>query len=172
MNRHLQVWTVCAAIGLCSLSVGAAQPDNPAIDAIGYQFDVAAAMLQRQARRVDDDEFIRLARLPDAVILDARSPDAYALRHVAGAAHLNYTDFTAETLAGVIPSKRTRILIYCNNNFLDSPAAFAAKSARASLNPATFAALRSYGYENVYELGTLRSVSDSPLPFAGSEVDR
>ena len=84
--------------------------------------------------------------------------------HVKGAVNLGYPDFTAESLAQVIPSKTTRVLIYCNNNFLNSPA-FMMKVAPASLNLSTFATLHMYGYDNVYELGPLVAIEKSKLEF-------
>ena len=53
----------------------------------------------------------------NAVVLDARNASKYALRHIKGAVNLQFTDFAAGTLAQIIPSKTTKILIYCNNNF-------------------------------------------------------
>ncbi len=88
---------------------------------------------------------------------------------VKGAINLPFTDFTAQTLAQRIPSSQTRVLIYCNNNFLDSPRAFATKAPAASLNLSTFTALRSYGYRNVYELGELISVHETQLELVGTD---
>jgi phage shock protein E len=92
------------------------------------------------------------------------------LRHITGALNLSFPDFTADSLAQIIPAKGTKVLIYCNNNFLGSPAAFASKSPAASLNISTFVNLTTYGYTNVYELGPLLDINTSKLPFAGTEV--
>ena len=70
----------------------------------------------------------------------------------------------------IFPNKQTRILIYCNNNFLGAPRALASKMAPASLNISTYIALATYGYTNVYELGPLLDVATTKLPFAGTEV--
>ena len=79
-------------------------------------------------------EFMLMAGDPSTVILDARSAEKFALLHVKGAKNLSLPDITEEELAKVIPSKSTRILIYCNNNFLNEPSAFPAKNLSASLN--------------------------------------
>jgi hypothetical protein len=42
----------------------------------------------------------------------------FKAKHIKGAIHLDFTDFTQENLEALIPDKNTRILIYCNNNFL------------------------------------------------------
>ena len=75
-----------------------------------------------------------MAARRSTVILDARSTEKFDLLHVKGATHLSFPDFTAEELARIIPSKDTRILIYCNNNFLNEPEAFAIKARPASLS--------------------------------------
>jgi hypothetical protein len=102
--------------------------------------------------------------------LDARTASKYELRHIRGAVSLPFTDFTADTLAKVIPVKRTKVLIYCNNNFLSSPVSFASKAAPASLNISTYTSLRTYGYTNIFELGPLLDVLTTAIPFAGTEL--
>ena len=104
------------------------------------------------------------------MLLDARSVVAYNMRHIVGAVNLSLPDFTADSLAQTIPTKGTKVLVYCNNNFLGSPAAFAPKSPAASLNISTFVNLTTYGYTNVYELGPLLDVHTSKLRFEGTEV--
>ena len=79
-------------------------------------------------------EFISMAGDPSTVILDARSAEKFALLHVKGAKNLSLPDITEEELAKIIPSKSTRILIYCNNNFANEPGAFPSKALSASLN--------------------------------------
>ena len=126
----------------------------------------------REQRRVTEDQFMELAARPDTVVLDARSADKFAMRHIKGAVRLPFTDFTEASLAKAIPTKTTRVLIYCNNNFRGSPAAFASKSPAASLNISSYIALTTYGYTNVYELGPLLDVAKTKLPFEGSEVTK
>jgi len=86
--------------------------------------------------------------------------------------NLSLPDFTADDLAQTIPAKGTKVLIYCNNNFLGSPVAFASKAPAASLNISTFVNLYTYGYTNVYELGPLVNVKSTALPFEGTEVSK
>ena len=126
----------------------------------------------REKRRVTEDEFIAMAAEPGTVVLDARSADKYALRHIRGAVSLPFTDFTAESLTRVLRQKDSRVLIYCNNHFRGSPVSLATKSAPASLNISTYIALATYGYTNVYELGPLLDVKKTKLPFDGTEVAR
>jgi hypothetical protein len=137
---------------------------NPAIDMNAHMRLTAEAAKLREGRRLTEEEFLRMSREPGTVVLDARSSEMYRLLHVKGAINLSYPDFTAGALAEVIPSKTTRILIYCNNNFYDSPA-FRTKAPPASLNLSTYATLYMYGYENVYELGPIVAQQTSKLEF-------
>ena len=134
--------------------------DNPLIDYPGFIELGEEVYAYRDKRRVSVDEFMRMAKDPGTIILDTRSKAKYDMLHVAGAKHVNFSDFTVESLAEVIPSKDTRILIYCNNNFFAdqvprgsvSREAFPGKSAPLALNIPTFINLYGYGYQNIYEL--------------------
>ena len=160
---------------LCLFAVGgwAADPiPNPLIDYGAFQADVAKVGQLREKRRISEADFIRMARDPDTVVLDARSAGMFALLHVKGARNLSLPDITEDELARVIASKSTRVLIYCNNNFLNAPEAFPTKRLEASLNIYTFNVLYSYGYTNVYELGPLLDIHKTRLTFEGSRPPR
>jgi hypothetical protein len=138
---------------------------NPAIDMDGYLRVSHEAAQHREARRVSEEEFIRMSREPGTVVLDARSREKFDELHVKGAVSLPFPDIAIESLKATIPDKATRILIYCNNNFANAEGPFPAKIARASLNLSTYIALYSYGYRNVYELGPFVDLKDSKLEF-------
>jgi hypothetical protein len=145
-------------------------PANPLIDYDAFAANVAAVQRVRESRRISEAEFIRMARQPNTVVLDARSERLFKLRHVAGAVNLSFPEFTQDTLAQIIPSRGTRILIYCNNNFTGAPESLPMKNLSSALNVSTFVSLHAYGYRNVYELGPAIDVSQSRLAFAGTEV--
>lgn len=151
-------------------AVHAQQGSTPA-DPLAYG-DFAKSVAEvgntRDARRVSEDEFMRLAREPGTVVLDARSERLYRLRHVVGAVNVPLTEFTPETLARAIPAKDTRVLIYCNNNFEGAPESMPLK--RIALNVSTYVSLNAYGYRDVYELGPVIEVARSRFAFAGSEL--
>ena len=147
-----------------------AAPQNPLIDYDGFAANVAAVQRVRESRRISETVFIRMAREPGTVVLDARSERMYTLRHVKGAVNLSFPEFTVATLARVIPSKATRVLIYCNNNFIGAPESLEMKNGGSALNVSTFVSLHAYGYRNVYELGPAIDFSKSRLAFAGAEV--
>ena len=157
----------------CALLAPTARADdgNPRIDYRRFAAGVAEVEALRESRRVGEDEFLALAAKPDTVILDARSREKYDLLHVRGARPLSFPDITAAELAKVIPTKDTRVLIYCNNNFENEERAFARKVAPAALNVHTFNVLHAYGYTNVHELRPLLDVRTTKIPFAGTAAD-
>lgn len=165
---------IVTMVGGRDVSASEREIPNRKIDYPAYQKLVADVGPLREKRRITEAEFIAMAAEPGTIVLDARSADKYALRHIAGAVSLPFTDFTEESLAAAIPDKATRVLIYCNNNFEGPEAerAFPAKLKSASLNISTFVALVTYGYKNVYELGPLLDVATAKVAFAGTEVAR
>jgi hypothetical protein len=72
----------------------------------------------RKDRLVTLEDFKKMSSKPNTVILDTRSDSMFKAKHIKGAIHLDFTDFTQDNLERLIPDKNTRILIYCNNNFL------------------------------------------------------
>lgn len=164
-----QFFTIILAMGVCQ-SVFAETITNRLIDYGGFQKIVQTTAPVREERRLTEAQFIAAMGEKDVVLLDARSASRYEMRHIRGAVSLPFTEFTEETLARVIPTKNTKVLIYCNNNFENSPRAFASKAPSASLNLSTYTSLRSYGYTNIFELGPLLDVRATAIPFAGTEV--
>ena len=138
---------------------------NPNIDMQGYLKVASEAANYRESRRLTEDDFIRMSREPGTIILDARSREKYDTLHIKDAVNLSFPDITVESLNRVLPDKNTRILIYCNNNFVGEEKAFPTKMITASLNINTYIALYTYGYRNVYELGPLLDINKSKLDF-------
>jgi len=161
-----------AILGLCALAASADDMPNQLIDYAAFEQNVSAVGVLRAQRRITEDDFIRMASDPQTIVLDARSAEKFAMLHVKGARNLSLPDVTGEELARRIPSKSTRILIYCNNNFLDEPRAFPSKALSASLNVYTFNVLYAYGYTNVYELGPLIQINRTSIPFEGQLAAR
>ncbi len=134
----------------------------------------------RKKRLISIDEFNQKAKEKNTLILDTRSTEMYNRKHIKGAVHLDFTDFTQSNLAKIIPSTTTNILIYCNNNFDDDQINFASKIAQPkskakkpvslALNIPTFINLYGYGYRNIYELADLVSVFSDKIEFEGSDV--
>ena len=134
----------------------------------GYLRAASEAAEHRESRRLTEDDFIRMSRAPGTIILDARSREKYNELHIKGAINLSFPDITVDSLKSTLPDKNTRILIYCNNNFVGAEKPFPTKAPIASLNLSTYIALYSYGYRNVYELGPLLDIKTSKLDFVSS----
>jgi phage shock protein E len=162
VTRTLFVPVLLVFAGLAS----AQDIPNPLIDYAAFQNGVERVGTIREKLRVTEAEFIALAKDPSTVVLDARSAGKFALLHVRGAINLSLPDMTETELAKIIPSKSTRVLIYCNNNFTNEPNAFPSKNLAASLNVYTMNVLFAYGYTNVYELGPLVDIRKTSIPFA------
>lgn len=148
----------------------AADKGNPIIDYQGFTKQVEEVGKLREKRRISEETFLGMIKDKKTILLDARSGPMYKLLHVRGAVNLSLPDFTEEALAEIIPTKDTRVVIYCNNNFKNEPAAFAPKAPAASLNIHSFNALHSYGYTNVYELKPLLDRATTKIPFEGTQL--
>jgi hypothetical protein len=168
---HRRVLILAAAVCFPAIGVPAdppAVPANPAIDMNGYLRVAAEAAKHRETRRLTEADFVRQSRESGTIVLDARSREKYDLLHVKGAINLSFPDITVESLKRLLPDKSARILIYCNNNFVNAEEAFPTKRPVASLNISTYIALYSYGYRNVYELGPRLDPAQSKVPFEAS----
>lgn len=142
---------------------------------------------KRADHLVSLDVFLKMSKENNVVILDTRSDYRFNRKHLKGAIHLDFTDFTQENLLKLIPDTNSKILIYCNNNFNGDQIDFASKIARPknnmetqilsnrkpimlALNIPTHINLYGYGYRNIYELDELVNVSDPRIKFEGTEV--
>lgn len=153
------------ALLFCATSA-AGQDRNPQIDYAGFQQLTGKVAPYRQTRLLSWSEFQAAAKQPGALILDARSAEAYAAGHIKGAVNLPFTDFTAESLASVIGSRSRPILIYCNNNFSNDQPPVMKKAVELALNIQTFINLVGYGYPNVRELNEVVDFNDPKLGWA------
>ena len=172
-NTILGLATIAAFVATGLLANAGAQerggaPGSAEIDYPGFAAMTDDVMAYRDTRLVSLDDFNAMKDEPDTIILDTRSAMAFEMGHIDGAIHLNFSDFTDEKLADVIPSKDTRILIYCNNNFRDNVAPVMLKRMELALNIPTFVNLHGYGYENVYELADLVSIEDAGVNWVSS----
>lgn len=159
----LSILMLAAAPALAQgpLAQGAPAPGNPQIDYPGFQALTASVAPQRAERLLGFASFKAAAAEPGTLLLDARSKDAFARGHIAGAVNLPLTDFTADSLAAVIGANPNRpILIYCNNNFSNHTSPVPLKSAALALNIQTFINLVGYGYPNVRELADVVDFTD------------
>lgn len=159
------------------------------VDYEAFEKLVSEVKEHRIKRLVNLDEFLSMSLEKNTIILDTRSDKMFEGKHLKGAKHLSFPDFTQTSLARLIPDKNTRILIYCNNNFEKDKVYFETKSVRPdhskdllssttglnqeltlALNIPTYINLFGYGYKNVYELNELVDVDDKRITFEGTSV--
>jgi hypothetical protein len=168
--------------------------ETPLVDFDAYLRLANEVHTYRRDRVVSLARFNALAQKEKTIILDTRSDSMYMAKHIKGAIHLNFSDFTFENLRKLIPDPNTTILIYCNNNFMQNidlmleDRYFMSKSAppklvlgdrfedpkdqlTLALNIPTFINLYGYGYKNIYELGELVQTENNPnVQFEGTAV--
>tara|TARA_Y100000385_G_C13062582_1_gene625103 strand:+ start:1114 stop:1665 length:552 start_codon:yes stop_codon:yes gene_type:complete len=174
--------------------------DSPFVNFDQFEALVKEVKEHRSERMLPLDQFNKASQEANTIILDTRSKAAYDAKHIKGAIHLNFSDFTQASLDVLIESKETRILIYCNNNIEENPLLlenieefFPSKMAAPveileiesddrgeltipeptltlALNIPTYINLYGYGYKNVYELKDLVLVDDSRIQFEGTSV--
>ncbi len=142
----------------------------------------------REERLISLDQFNEMKLDENTLVLDTRSKEMYDAKHVKGAVHLEFSDFTQWTLDKLTGGDRNkRILIYCNNNFIAElneyqidryfmskvaydPPKFMSELTLA-LNIPTYINLYGYGYQNVYELNELVVTSDPRIQFEGTSIE-
>ena len=93
--------------------------DSPLVSFEDYENLMKKVKEHRKSRLVDLNTFNKMGTEADVYILDTRSKEMYDRKHVKGAIHLNFSDFTQENLDALFPNRFATILIYCNNNFMD-----------------------------------------------------
>jgi hypothetical protein len=172
MRKSLILLTVLAGLGV-AMPVSARDrpsPTNPLIDYQGFVALTRDVGPYRAERLLDLADFKRHSMAPDALLLDARSAEAFRQGHIAGAVNLPLPDFTAESLARVIgPDTDRPIYIYCNNNFRNNVAPVVTKSVSLALNIQTFVNLVGYGYKQVWELGEAVDMNDPAIGWVRSQ---
>jgi hypothetical protein len=163
----------------CNAQTSAGVKRKANVDFDAYEKLIPEVKAHRKDRLVDLPTFLKMAAEKGTVILDTRSDSLFKQKHVKGAIHLNFSDFTQPNLLRIIPNADTKILIYCNNNFIDDQASFASKVVvpilikkkiapiSLALNIPTYINLYGYGYRNVYELSELVSTRDKRITFEG-----
>lgn len=177
---------ILAALVINTMSLFSQSEDfTPAkVDFDAYEKLVTEVKEHRKSRLVNLEKFLLMSKEKNVIILDTRSDAMYKSKHVKGAIHLNFSDFTQANLQKLIPNKETYVLIYCNNNFdkdeLNFPTKAYVPAVKTSktkdltlaLNIPTYINLYGYGYKNVFELSELVSTYDSRLKFEGTSVPK
>jgi hypothetical protein len=93
--------------------------NSPLVSFDDYENLMTKVKEHRKTRLVDLNTFNSMKAKKEVYILDTRSREMYDRKHIKGAIHLNFSDFTQANLDALFPNRNATILIYCNNNFID-----------------------------------------------------
>lgn len=131
--------------------------------------DVQDTLASAEAAELSLLGLLQKQKAGEVVILDVRSKEAYAARHIRGAVNIPLTDLTEKTIAAAVPDKKTPVAVMCDFSLF--PTRMLAMTIQA------YPVLKAVGYEEVYRLNLWQtqtgmiSVEDieKALPFETAE---
>lgn len=144
---------------------------SPLVSFEDYERLMSEVKEHRKARLVDLATFQRMSMRQDVYILDTRSKEMYDRKHVKGAIHLNFSDFTQENLDALFPNRDAVILIYCNNNFMTEiqegkileDRNFASKVSRPIVEPILTQTIQLSSSQEVQNLSEMNSITQTGI---------
>ncbi|MBL1147093.1 MAG: rhodanese-like domain-containing protein [Proteobacteria bacterium] len=129
--------------------------------------------LPAHAEELHLQEFLELKeRETKVVVLDLRSKESYAHRHLAGSLNIPLTDLTEKVLPEAVPDRDTPVVLACDYSFF--PTRMIAMTMQA------YPVLKANGYTRIYRLNLWsdsngKMISDEEqekrLIFEGTSVD-
>jgi rhodanese-related sulfurtransferase len=144
---------------------------SPLVSFEDYERLMSEVKEHRKARLVDLTTFQRMSMRQDVYILDTRSKEMYDRKHVKGAIHLNFSDFTQENLDALFPNRDAVILIYCNNNFMTEiqegkileDRNFASKVSRPIIEPIVTQTIQLSSSQEVQNQSEMNSITETGI---------
>jgi hypothetical protein len=109
--------------------------------------DFYRAALQRPLDTASAEEVAQWLSKHEVVLVDVRSREQFAARHLRGAVNLPVTDLTDELAAKVLPDTNARVVIYCDDQL--------APTRRIALTTLGGPSLQTLGYRHVLRLEDL-----------------
>ncbi|MFT5779628.1 MAG: hypothetical protein ACI837_002587 [Crocinitomicaceae bacterium] len=101
---------------LFSFTSRAQDSDSPFVNYDQFEALVKEVRQHRKERLLNMDDFNAMSIKEGVFILDTRLKAMYDAKHIKGAVHLNFSDFTQVNLDNLFGSRDASVLIYCNNN--------------------------------------------------------
>lgn len=120
-----------ATLALSAALFGCAAPDAPAQGTIEGEEPAAV-------EKISADEAHDMMTSNEVVVLDVRTPEEYAEKHIVNARLLTLDTIDAGTAAEAAPDKEAPVLVYCRSGVRSAEAA---------------AKLAALGYQQVYDFG-------------------
>ncbi|NVK63058.1 MAG: rhodanese-like domain-containing protein [Flavobacteriales bacterium] len=144
---------------------------SPLVSFEDYERLMSEVKEHRKARLVDLNTFQRMSMRQDVYILDTRSKEMYDRKHVKGAIHLNFSNFTQENLDALFPNRDAVILIYCNNNFMTEiqegkileDRNFASKVSRPIVEPIVTQTIQLSSSQEVQNQSEMNSITETGI---------
>ncbi len=127
MIKFLSTFSVLFAVYFTNAQTDSVNYEPSLVDYEAFMNLANEVHAHRADRLISVEQMNIMKGEENTIILDTRSKEMYDAKHVKGAIHLNFSDFTQANLTRLIPDVNTRIIIYCNNNFMDDQLYFATK---------------------------------------------
>ena len=144
--RAMVVALVLAVALLCGCTTS-----GPAGEDAATGEDVAAGEGASSVQKISADEAHDMMTSNEVTVLDVRTPEEFAEKHIVNAQLLTLDTVSAETAAAVAPDKDAPVLVYCRTGVRSAEAA---------------AQLAALGYTAVYDFGGITT-----WPYATVEGD-
>lgn len=134
---------------LCAAPAFAQQAPMQPIPADDYFKKSLAINAVRKVSNVTLSDLPELMKDKNTVIIDVRGDADYKAMHISGAKHLSLSDMKPDTLAKVIPSTSTRVILYCDAALTPFP------TRRVALSTEAYPLVYMHGYTNLHEVSSL-----------------
>ena len=124
--------------------------------------------LPEDALELDLAGFLDLKKQGDLLVLDVRSKEIFATRHLKDSVNIPLTDLTEKTLSKRVPDKNIPVVLVCDNSF--SPTRMLTMTLQA------YPVLKANGYQKIYRLNLWQptiiseEVQEKTLDFEGTSV--
>jgi len=173
MTRFIPLmFLICLCFaGVAAQAEKAAPSQNPSLTQ-GLTPDQFKAVLPGNAEELDVAGFKALEAKGPVVVLDLRSPQSYAARHLKGAVSAPLTDLTEKTLPALAPDKEVPVVLTCDYSFM--PTRMVPMTLQA------YPVLKAAGYKTIYRLNLWKGADnaamltdkaqEAQLPFEGTDV--
>ncbi len=111
--------------------------------------------LPSNAEELDMAGFKALEAKGAVVVLDVRSKESFAYRHLAGSINAPLTDLTEKNLPQLVPDKATPVVLACDYSFM--PTRMVAMTIQA------YPVLKASGYQRIYRLNLWKSAANAQM---------
>lgn len=106
--------------------------------------DEFRAALPQKAEELYMEGFLKLKEAGDVVVLDVRSRESFARRHLKGSLNAPLTDLTENNLPQLAPDREAPVVLVCDYSF--QPVRMISMTMQA------YPVLKASGYNNIYRL--------------------